>query len=235
MKLHLVKSTKLVLAFWLAICVSLTVLPAPTAKAQQSLTYYNAVVERVVDGDTVNLSYPVLGTTKVRLLSIDTPETNFRGQSQGYHAERATSYLKSLLPVGTKIRVAVGAESTDQYGRLLAHIFKGKLNVNEDLVKKGHAVTYFIWPNDTFIQQYQKSQEQAKRSGLGIWDPTNPLDELPFEFRMTISNGVPNKFVGDYTKKTYVVPSQYTRVDVSKRIFFLTEQDAIDAGFRKVR
>src|SRR5687767_2646396 len=66
-------------------------------------TSYTSTVERVVDGDTINLSTPVLGTTKVRLVSIDTPETNYQGKAQQPWGNAAKNYLAQLLPPGTSI------------------------------------------------------------------------------------------------------------------------------------
>lgn len=36
---------------------------------------YEGIVDRVVDGDTIHLKTPVLGTTKIRFVNVDTPET----------------------------------------------------------------------------------------------------------------------------------------------------------------
>lgn len=44
--------------------------PPPAAEGE-----YESVVERVVDGDTIHLKEPVLGSTKVRYVNIDTAET----------------------------------------------------------------------------------------------------------------------------------------------------------------
>lgn len=57
---------------------------------------FSSSVKKIVDGDTIHLEKPVLGTTKVRFVSIDTPETNYQGDTQGYYAEEATRQLKYL-------------------------------------------------------------------------------------------------------------------------------------------
>nr|WP_243734987.1 thermonuclease family protein [Paenibacillus turpanensis] len=173
-----------------------------------------------------------MGTKKVRLVSIDTPETNFNGKSQGEHAERATAYLKGLLPAGTKIQLQTGKEAKDAYNRLLAHVFKNGLNVNRDLVAQGLAATYFIWPNLTYFKDYQGVLKEARDAKLGIWNPANPLKELPFEFRMRVRNEKPTKFVGDYETKKAVKPSQYQQIPVEKRVFFMKKEDLQAAGYQ---
>lgn len=197
----------------------------PTANAQ----VYTSTVKRVVDGDTIHLNQPVLGTTKVRLLSIDTPETNFQGKNQGEHAFAATNHLSQLLPPGSNIKIELGTEQTDQHGRLLAHIYKGNLDINKEMVRKGYAVTYFIYPNLSHFGEYQSALVQARSEGLGIWNLDSPLELLPFEFRIKVSNGVPNKWVVDSHTKMIYQPNEYHKVPVERRIFFMTEQDAESA------
>ncbi len=60
-----------------------------------------------------------VGVHQARMLSIDAPETDYQGQSQGKHGEEATAYLKQLLPEGTGVKVVLGEEEKDDYGRLL--------------------------------------------------------------------------------------------------------------------
>lgn len=67
-------------------------LDLPTVSAQ----VYTAKVQKVVDGDTVRLNHPILGSRNVRLLSIDTPETNFQGRNQDHmHMQLQIIYLNS--------------------------------------------------------------------------------------------------------------------------------------------
>lgn len=194
---------------------------------------YTATVNYVVDGDTINLTNDVLGTRSVRLLSIDTPETNYNGESQGHHATDASNYLKQLLPSGTKITLETDVTEKDSYGRLLAHVFKGTQDINKEMLLKGHAVTYYIWANMKYFNDYRTAMQQARQAGLGIWNPNDPLTELPFEFRMRVSNRTPDKYVGHFDTKQYVDPADYPTVPVEHRVFFFTEQDAISAGYTR--
>ncbi|WP_261130960.1 5'-nucleotidase C-terminal domain-containing protein [Bacillus sp. Marseille-Q3570] len=191
---------------------------------------YQATVERVVDGDTVRINDPVLGASNVRMLSIDTPETNYNGHSQGEHAEAATAELQRLLPAGTAITLEVGEDPLDDYGRLLAHVHKDEMDVNKEMVRLGRAVPYFIYPNMEHFEAYSTAAEEAIENGRGMWDLENPIDELPYEFRFNLRNG-PDKFVGDYFTQEYVVPEKWEDIPVQNRVFFFEEQDAISAGY----
>ncbi|UFJ43042.1 5'-nucleotidase C-terminal domain-containing protein [Brevibacillus humidisoli] len=192
---------------------------------------YQSTVASVVDGDTVHLTTPVLGTTKVRMLSIDTPETNYNGKSQGYHAEAAKQKLMELLPPGTPVTLEVGSDPLDDYGRLLAHVHKGELDVNQEMVKQGMAVPYFIWPNLDHFEAYSAAAREAIDNGRGMWDPDNPIEELPYEFRFN-QRGGPDKYVGDYYTKQYVTPEKWEQIEVENRVFFFTQQEAEEAGYQ---
>lgn len=217
-------------------------LPAPNPKPpeeqpenppDESGKAYDSRMDRVVDGDTVHLKDPVLGSTKVRMLSMDAPETNYQGKSQGKYGEEATEELKQLLPEGTKVKVILGKEEKDNYGRLLAHIEKGKTDINEEMIRQGKAVPYFIYPNFDRFEAYRDALKEAKEEGRGIWNPDDPLKELPYEFRLRVGNRKPDKFAGDFETKKYVKPEQYKDVTLENRVFFWSEQDAEEAGFSK--
>lgn len=194
---------------------------------------YDSRMDRVVDGDTVHLKEPVSGSTKVRMLSIDAPETDYQGQSQGKHGEEATAYLKQLLPEGTEVKIVLGEEEKDDYGRLLAHIGKGKTDINEEMIRQGKAVPYFIYPNFDRFEEYRKALKEAVAEKRGIWNPEDPLKELPFEFRLRVGNRKPDKFVGDFATKEYVAPEKYREVPLENRVFFWREEDAKRAGYTK--
>jgi endonuclease YncB( thermonuclease family) len=194
---------------------------------------YTATIDHVVDGDTVHLKENIQGTNKVRLLSIDTPETNFLGKSQEPWGTSAKNYLHELLPPGTRVTIETDVEKTDHYGRLLAHIYKGSLDVNKEMVRQGQAVTYFIWPNMLNFKNFQLAYLEAKQNGRGIWNPSNPLPELPFEFRDRISGESQDKYVGDFFTKKYVAPNDYKKISIENRVFFFTESDARSAGYTK--
>ncbi|SMO34770.1 thermonuclease family protein [Melghirimyces algeriensis] len=192
---------------------------------------YTATVESVSDGDTIRIRETIKGTNKIRLLSIDTPEMYYHGESQEPWATQAKTYLQQLLPPGTSITLETDVEETDDYGRLLAHVWKGNRNINHEMVRQGYAVTYFIWPNIQGITSFRSSLVEAKRNELQIWNASNPLPELPFEFRLRASGRQPEKYVGNVQTHTYVQPDAYQQVPVEDRIFFWSEADARQAGY----
>lgn len=197
-----------------------------------------------MDGDTVNLISPVLGSTKVRFVNIDTPETfnatntdSSRTEinaNQKEHGEAAKVFMNTLLKAGDQITLKIGQEPTDAYGRLLAQVVReDNVNVNLEMVRQGYAATYFIYPvgNEATYNEFQAAVKEAKDNKKGIWSETNSLLELPFVFRTNDSDGVFDKFVGNSDTKLYVSPEKWADVPVEKRVFFWNETDATYAGY----
>lgn len=204
---------------------------------------YTATVDRVVDGDTIHLKKPVLGTTKVRFVNMDTPETYHKpkselDQNQLRFGQQATDYLKTLLSSGDQVTLKIGPEAKDSYGRLLAQVKTKKgLNTNLELVKKGYAPTYFIWPvgDEKDYHTFQKAVKEAKEKGQGIWNEADPLLEQPFEFRAREQKKGLARYVGDSAVKTYVSPDKWKEIDVDKRIFFASKEEAEQAGYQPAK
>ena len=96
-------------------------------------------VTRVIDGDTIDVTGWGNGTTRVRLLNVDTPEIahtpDEKDQSGG---SEAAAYAKKRLAGRLVILQSDGGRG--RYGRLLAYVFT---NFNVELVDRGHS-TYYI-------------------------------------------------------------------------------------------
>jgi len=104
------------------------------------LLMYPAVVRRVVDGDTidvtVDLGFKVHTKQRLRLARINAPETRGPSKAEG---KKATAALRDYIGVGS--RVMVRTEKTGKYGRYLAEIYlpTGE-NVNDWMLNNGYAV-----------------------------------------------------------------------------------------------
>jgi micrococcal nuclease len=122
------------------------------------------------DGDNLILIQGGI-KTKVSLVCIDAPELK---QSGGQNARKA---LKSLVD-GKQISLRVVAK--DRFGRLLAEVFAGGKNVNQELLKAGFA--YFNGQYRKECDRYQEWELIAKQQKLGVWRNQKIL-ESPAKFR----------------------------------------------------
>jgi len=128
------------------------------------------VVERVVDGDTVDV---VLGDRheRVRLIGIDTPEVYVTNGPPECFGPEASAYTKQLLPEGSEVRLERDVVGRDDYGRLLAYLYlvaDGRM-VNEQIVAAGYAQPLTIPPNSTFAPRFAAAARAAEAAGLGLW------------------------------------------------------------------
>ena len=140
-------------------------IPVP-ADAQQ------ATVVRLVDGDTVQLRGRGTGPlpsrpTRVRVLLVDTPEVHTERECFG---EEASERAEQLLPDGSTVRVQADRDPEDRFGRVLLHVWNADgVNVGEALVREGFATVLQVDPNERYLEQFERAEEQAREAGRGLW------------------------------------------------------------------
>lgn len=131
-----------------------------------------AVVTRVVDGDTVHVRPAGSGAADetVRYIGIDTPESVKPNTPVQCYA-KAASHRNADLVGGQAVRLVVGAEPRDRYGRLLAYVYRAAdgLFVNDSLVADGYARPLTIPPNDRYSGEFGVRAETAQAAGRGLW------------------------------------------------------------------
>lgn len=143
--------------------------PTETVIVSRQLAY----VERVVDGDTIEV---ILDGEKyeLRYIGIDAPE------SGSPYAEEAREANKNLVE-NQIIELEKDVTDRDQFGRLLRYVFltDGRF-VNSELAGMG-LVRAVVFPPDINYQEVIESKTNlAKNAGIGLWDssptPTTELD-----------------------------------------------------------
>jgi len=141
----------------------------------------NAVVERVVDGDTIVARIEGRSET-VRLIGVDAPESVAPTRPVQCYGKEASLFLADMLPAGTEISVMRDVEARDVYDRLLGYVVRSSdgLFVNLELVAAGYAAVLSYPPNDHYADVLDRAQAEAVVSGLGLWSacggPDVPLD-----------------------------------------------------------
>lgn len=103
---------------------------------------YDALVLKVVDGDTVDLridlGFSIHTDMRVRLYGINAPEMNTQA------GKDARAFLLSMVAEGSTITVRTLKDRQEKYGRYLAIIYAAVGSVNTAMVDNGHAVPYML-------------------------------------------------------------------------------------------
>jgi micrococcal nuclease len=131
----------------------------------------NATVERVVDGDTIVVDVDGGGEERIRLIGVDTPESVKPDSPVECFGAEASTFTASLLPEGTRVRLERDVEARDDYGRLLAYVYRAEdaMFVNLELVEQGYAQPLTIPPNVAHAEQFVAASRRAEAADRGLW------------------------------------------------------------------
>jgi len=154
-------------------------------RANNTAPLLDAVVERVIDGDTLDVlidNRPV----RLRLIGIDAPELS---QANGRDVKQ---FLASLIE-GKPVRVAL--ENNDKYGRSLAEVFvttmdptshqQSDTSVNAFLVRTGRAWAY-RYQGEVQYSAYGDLEADARAKKRGLWVDSDAVE--PWQWRKTQVN-----------------------------------------------
>jgi micrococcal nuclease len=136
-----------------------------------------AIVDTIVDGDTIWIRpaddrgpLPQGDRHKIRLLEIDTPETQVPGAGVECGGHEATDFAAEQMPVGSTVHLLPDREDVDRYGRFLRYVWTDDGDFfNLDAVRTGHARAVLYEPNDAYIGPLRAAESQARALGLGVW------------------------------------------------------------------
>lgn len=110
-------------------------------------TYFVKSVDRVVDGDTIDISidlgFDLTKKERVRLAGIDTPEKRTKDQREKEMGYQATEFLEMHLMEATKLTVRT--EKDGKFGRMLGWLYKtdtDTMSINQIMIDKGYAWSY---------------------------------------------------------------------------------------------
>jgi len=84
----------------------------------------------------IKLGFHIDYKTRLRLNGINAPEVST------IEGKTAKSWLITKLPIGTELKIKTYKDKGDKFGRFLAEVFLLEENINQELVKNGHAIPY---------------------------------------------------------------------------------------------
>lgn len=192
-----------------------------------------AIIKRVVDGDTVVVVYQGR-EEKIRMIGVDTPETVDPRKPVEYFGREASAFTKKLLPPGIRVRLEFDWEKRDKYGRMLAYVYKGGMFVNAEIIKQGYGHAYTRFPF-RYLEDFRRYEREAREAGRGLWGGSG--------IGRTETRGTParparqGKIIGNKKSMIYHVPGgqSYDKVAPENRVYFDTEEEAQRAGYRRAK
>jgi endonuclease YncB( thermonuclease family) len=240
-------ATKRLIKFAIALLMGLV---ACTAHAAEPISGQ----PRIVDGDTL-----VIGNTKIRLASIDAPESDqvCLDADRKRWACGIEARDRLVAHIGNR-SISCTPTGSDTYGRTLAVCTVAGADLNAWMVRQGWALAFV-----RYSKEYVPDEESARVAGRGIWSGAfiAPWD-WRYRNRQTVVLGAASVPIsaqaellapesaaqapspeciikGNVNRKgerIYFRPGQldYARIDMGKpgRRWFCTEQEAQTAGWR---
>ena len=126
--------------------------------------FETAYVERVVDGDTIELS----DGRKVRYIGTDTPETKNPQVPVECFGKKAEEKNKELVE-GKYVKLEKDVSETDRYNRLLRYVWVDDRLVNLVLIEEGYAFARTFPPDVAKQDRFKEAERTAREAGLGLW------------------------------------------------------------------
>ena len=106
---------------------------------------YNATLDRVVDGDTVDalvdLGFDTWKKVRIRLMGIDAWESRTKDLEEKEKGIAAKNRVIEILKQGDN-KFILKSHGVGKYGRCLGEIIVEGVNVNNQLINEGHAKKY---------------------------------------------------------------------------------------------
>jgi endonuclease YncB( thermonuclease family) len=132
---------------------------------------YNCKVEKVVDGDTVDvvldLGFDILHKCRVRLYGIDTPESRTRNKDEKARGKMAGAFLKEAIEDGEKVVIQTKLkDSKGKYGRVLGDVVVDNKNINQMMIKCHLAVAYYGQSKDDVEAEHMHNRDILIEKGL---------------------------------------------------------------------
>jgi micrococcal nuclease len=139
---------------------------------------YRAIINRVVDGDTVDVDIDlgfniVLTNERVRIMGIDTPESRTSDPVEKVFGLAAKERLKELLGKESILKTEVSKDGEDmkgKFGRILGDFLTDDgRRVTDIMIEEGHCVRYH-GQNKADVQIAHMANRQ-KLMTEGVIDP----------------------------------------------------------------
>jgi micrococcal nuclease len=142
-------------------------------KSLKMNSFQRAMVQRVIDGDTIELT----NRKRVRFIGINTPESTYKIETYG---KEARNYSQEKL-AGRTIWLQKEISDIDRYGRLLRIVWleqpfdsqdEGEIRLkmfNAELILNGYAEPSTFPPDVKYSAYFRQFAREARSQRVGLW------------------------------------------------------------------
>ncbi|MCL0055490.1 thermonuclease family protein [Dehalococcoidia bacterium] len=213
-----------------------TQVPAPLVASEdkqlnEDAESIDALVIRVIDGDTVEVKFNDGEQDTVRLLGVDTPETNTPNKPNEYGAITDLECLEAYGVMATRYAIEEldGKSVTlvlDEkaglrggYGRLLAYVEVDGADFNKSLVREGYARVYEEGES-TRESEYLQQELIARKKLLKLWSCTHDIEPKPSPIVKQIPTPapVPTATLIPTVQQPFIIKARFSADQIDMRI-----------------
>ena len=124
-------------------------------------------VLKVVDGDTIDadidLGFDISLTKRVRLSSVDTPESRTTDLKEKALGLEVKEWLKKNIDGKKNILIKTELpDSTEKYGRILGRLYVDDVCLNDRMISEGYAWEY---SGGTKVKNFEELKEIRRQRG----------------------------------------------------------------------
>jgi len=145
-----------IIAFAAASCTKAATTTSPKPGVRVS-------VVDVQDGDSLLVEVDGI-EERVRLIGVNAPE-----HDECFGQESAAG-LRSLID-DREVQIVTDVEAEDQYGRLLAYVYRDGILINEEIALRGLALARAYEPNTELQGRIDAAAQDARENQRGMWSP----------------------------------------------------------------
>ena len=131
---------------------------------------YRCKIDRVVDGDTVDVDIDMgfgiwLRKERVRLYGIDTPESRTRDLEEKKYGLAAKSFVQDLLPVGSMQTLRTRKDDKGKFGRILGEfvvydtLVDALRTLNQIMIDRHYGVEYHGQSKQDIAEEHLRNRE----------------------------------------------------------------------------
>lgn len=153
---------------------SQTVVEEPVKEEKLPEDQMTFKVLSVTDGDTIRIDY-YGESTPVRFIGVDAPEINHSSEPVQCFGPEAKKYIEDkILDKQIRLEKEPKDDNEDTFDRLLRYVFlEDGTNLIEQALKEGYLLENTYTQGYKYQDLYTNSQQEAKDSKVGFWDPQN--------------------------------------------------------------